>query len=61
MAIVRCPTCNRSFDTEKTPAMPFCSERCRQVDLGRWLNEDHGIPVEPSDDEGSEPLPYEEN
>ncbi len=36
------------FDTEKTTAMPFCSERCRRIDLGRWLNEDIRMPVEPS-------------
>jgi hypothetical protein len=29
--------------------MPFCSERCRRVDLGRWLNEDYGLPFEPSE------------
>ena len=25
--------------------MPFCSDRCRLVDLGRWLDESHAIPV----------------
>ena len=34
--------------------MPFCSDRCRQVDLGRWLNEDYGLPVEDNDDEHDE-------
>jgi uncharacterized protein len=38
--------------------MPFCSERCRLLDLGRWLDEDYGLefereepvePVEPAD------------
>ena len=28
--------------------MPFCSERCRLIDLGRWLDEEIGVPVEPS-------------
>jgi endogenous inhibitor of DNA gyrase (YacG/DUF329 family) len=34
--------------------MPFCSLRCRQIDLGRWLNEDISIPVRelPEDDSG---------
>ena len=31
--------------------MPFCSERCRLVDLGRWLDERHGMPIEPEDGE----------
>jgi len=26
--------------------MPFCSERCRQIDLGKWLNEEYSVPVE---------------
>ncbi len=26
--------------------MPFCSTRCRQIDLGRWFNEEFGFPVE---------------
>ncbi len=50
MALIRCPTCQTKFDSERTPAMPFCSERCRQIDLGRWLDERHGIPVEPEDE-----------
>ena len=32
--------------------MPFCSERCRTIDLGRWLGEKYGLPVEP--EEGGE-------
>jgi endogenous inhibitor of DNA gyrase (YacG/DUF329 family) len=33
--------------------MPFCSDRCRQIDLRRWLNEDISIPFrEAGDDEG---------
>lgn len=30
--------------------MPFCSERCRLIDLGRWLNEEQRLPVEPEDE-----------
>jgi endogenous inhibitor of DNA gyrase (YacG/DUF329 family) len=25
------------------PQLPFCSERCRLIDLGRWLNEDYRL------------------
>jgi hypothetical protein len=28
------------------PAFPFCSERCRLIDLGRWLGEEYRIPAE---------------
>jgi len=33
--------------------MPFCCERCRQIDLGRWLNEEMTLPLPPriEDDE----------
>ena len=29
--------------------MPFCSVRCQQIDLGRWINEEIGLPVEPDE------------
>ena len=31
--------------------MPFCSERCRLIDLGRWLDERNAMPLEPDEDE----------
>jgi endogenous inhibitor of DNA gyrase (YacG/DUF329 family) len=53
---VRCPTCGKSFDSDVSQAMPFCSARCKQIDLGRWLDERIGIPVQPQppDDEESD-------
>jgi len=54
---VRCPTCGRHFDSDASKAMPFCSPRCKQIDLGRWLGEKIGIPVKnrpPDDDEESD-------
>lgn len=45
--IVRCPTC--AGDSLFAPSniwRPFCSERCRQIDLGAWASE--GFPVEAS-------------
>ncbi len=42
---VRCPTCQRGFEPAESPAMPFCSQRCREIDLGRWLDEKVGLPV----------------
>ena len=46
MALPHCPVCDKEVDPQTTPAMPFCSDRCRDVDLGRWMNEDHGVPFE---------------
>ncbi|MEZ4369058.1 MAG: DNA gyrase inhibitor YacG [Kofleriaceae bacterium] len=42
--VVRCPTCERVADPARRLA-PFCSERCQQVDLGRWLAEEYRIPA----------------
>ena len=41
-----CPVCHGEFDEQEALTLPFCSERCRHVDLGRWLNEEYGIPVD---------------
>jgi len=30
--------------------MPFCCDRCRQIDLARWFNEEYGFPVEAEED-----------
>ncbi|HUG67274.1 MAG TPA: DNA gyrase inhibitor YacG [Pirellulaceae bacterium] len=54
MTKLRCPTCNTLFEVEKTKAMPFCSERCRLVDLGRWLSEEQSVPHVPNPDEFDE-------
>ena len=51
---VHCFICQREFQPEDSPAMPFCSERCRLIDLGRWLDEGYGMPIEPEDG-GKEP------
>lgn len=40
----RCPTCNKQFTPNENAVMPFCSERCKIVDLGRWLDEAYTIP-----------------
>jgi endogenous inhibitor of DNA gyrase (YacG/DUF329 family) len=45
MSPIRCPTCQRQFDPQESRATPFCSDRCRRIDLNRWLNEDISIPV----------------
>lgn len=36
--------------------MPFCSDRCRQIDLRRWLNEEIVMPVEPGSDDADDRL-----
>ena len=51
------PLCHlrHEFLPEESLAMPFCSERCRVIDLGRWLDERYGVAGEAKeeDEEGS--------
>jgi uncharacterized protein len=45
--IVKCPTCRRPVEwSPESPYRPFCSDRCRLIDLGAWLTEQHKIPDE---------------
>ena len=47
MSSPRCPICDRSLPgagPADRPFAPFCSERCRRIDLGRWLGETYRIP-----------------
>nr|WP_303907596.1 DNA gyrase inhibitor YacG [Thiohalomonas denitrificans] len=47
---VHCPTCGRPVRWEPEQKWrPFCSERCKLIDLGAWSDEDHRIPGEPVD------------
>ena len=52
---MQCCTCKKEFDPATSTALPFCSERCRTIDLGRWLDEAYGLPErQPLDDESPE-------
>ncbi|HET8745683.1 MAG TPA: DNA gyrase inhibitor YacG [Ramlibacter sp.] len=50
--IVRCPQCGgESVYGPENPYRPFCSERCRNLDLGAWASESFRVPDEtPPDD-----------
>jgi endogenous inhibitor of DNA gyrase (YacG/DUF329 family) len=43
---MKCPTCNKDTTPEANPFRPFCSERCKQIDLGRWAGGDFRIPTQ---------------
>ena len=44
---VECPTCHRAVEwSTANPYRPFCSERCRLVDLGAWVSGARAIPGE---------------
>lgn len=42
-AKANCPTCKKSGDWFATPWGPFCSRRCKLIDLGKWLGGEHAI------------------
>ena len=46
---VKCPTCRKEGDWFAGQYGPFCSKRCKLVDLGKWLNEENKIsePLQP--------------
>ncbi len=49
MKPVDCPTCKQRVEPD-AKTFPFCSERCRLVDLGNWLDEKYRVP---NDDGGA--------
>ena len=49
--IRQCPICDQPATFE---ARPFCSKRCAEVDLGRWMTGRYAIPVEDDEDEDGE-------
>ncbi len=42
---VTCPTCKKKFAYYSSEFRPFCSEKCRLIDLGQWLSESYAVPV----------------
>jgi uncharacterized protein len=45
---VNCPICSKPMPGQAAewPDYPFCSAKCRKIDLGRWLGERYRVPVE---------------
>ncbi len=44
---VNCPTCETAVEwSAASTYRPFCSERCKLIDLGEWVSENHRIPGE---------------
>jgi endogenous inhibitor of DNA gyrase (YacG/DUF329 family) len=41
---ITCPVCKKKTTWEENPWRPFCSERCKLIDLGKWASEDYKIP-----------------
>ena len=52
----RCPICKKAVANVQEPAFPFCSDKCRLLDLGNWLDGKYNTsrPLDPSDDQSIE-------
>ena len=42
--VVKCPQCNTEFQYYTSESRPFCSERCKMIDLGHWFEESYRVP-----------------
>jgi endogenous inhibitor of DNA gyrase (YacG/DUF329 family) len=40
---LKCPVCGKKTFWSDNPSRPFCSERCRLIDLGCWASEDYSV------------------
>ncbi len=47
----KCPTCNRNVPADAEKWVPFCTERCRLADLGKWLDGGYRIGTPVSEDD----------
>lgn len=54
----KCAQCGKNPVSAKY--RPFCSKRCADVDLNKWLNEGYSIPGAPMDEEEDSPRPGED-
>ena len=51
--LVKCPVCGRGVegkDLASLPFFPFCSARCKTIDLGRWLDERYRLDADEQED-----------
>ncbi|HQU90918.1 MAG TPA: DNA gyrase inhibitor YacG [Pyrinomonadaceae bacterium] len=46
MLEVKCPICDTRVPYEGNEFRPFCSERCKLLDFGAWVDEEYALPVE---------------
>ena len=44
--IAKCPRCGKETEIHGNQFRPFCSDRCRLIDLGNWMSGNYRIPEE---------------
>ena len=60
--VVTCPHCGKAVEWRiENRYRPFCSERCKQIDLGAWANEEYRVPsADPGSADGGDTLGADE-
>ena len=53
-----CPICRKAVDSESDRDFPFCSERCRLIDLGNWSSEKYKVSEPVIDESAPDEPPY---
>lgn len=48
MPLVKCPSCGKEVEYTDNEFRPFCSERCKLLDFGAWVDEEYSLPSETS-------------
>ena len=43
----KCPNCDKQVEWHDNPFRPFCSERCKLIDLSKWVSEEYRVPGRP--------------
>jgi endogenous inhibitor of DNA gyrase (YacG/DUF329 family) len=46
--LMKCPNCGKPTVWQDNPHRPFCSERCKLIDFGKWADEEYRVPAETS-------------
>lgn len=55
VTIVKCPVCGKDVEWKEASAYrPFCSERCKQIDLGAWADEQYKVSAAEEDENDKE-------
>jgi endogenous inhibitor of DNA gyrase (YacG/DUF329 family) len=53
----KCPICSAGYEIaslDDLPSFPFCTDRCKLIDLGRWVDAKYVIPVKPGPSDSDE-------
>jgi endogenous inhibitor of DNA gyrase (YacG/DUF329 family) len=57
---IKCPGCRKETVWDGNPFRPFCSERCKLIDLGAWASEEYRIACKPEDESDESPSESED-